>query len=255
MNEQTIGDIIEKERQLFYEAESKYGDFFANASSSNALLQNFIKEVNLNAWIFAMFLSQVRKHHTLALFSVVRLHHIQAILNLRQVLEAGANAVYAIANPNKDDFAISNEDGTLDATQKLTTKRYKWLEEKYPAGSEAIKKLKNIINKSCAHSNIIYAQRNFKMAKEERPGFQTPFFDIEDEYLIKTDLWMVGNIVLVLMDLFNEANKSYNIITFSDDFVRRLLELDEDNRRLKAEMMRHPRFIKTTEIYRKKNHK
>ena len=59
-----------------------------------------------------VFLSQIKKYHTLALFSVARLHHIQAMLNLRQVLEAGVNAAYGLANPNQDDFVIKNASGS-----------------------------------------------------------------------------------------------------------------------------------------------
>lgn len=101
----TFGEIIDSEREMFLTASERYGDFFINASEFNVLLNEFIKSVDPDRFIFAMFLSQIRKHTTLALFSAVRLHHIQAMMNLRQVLEAGSCAAYAIANIDKSGFA------------------------------------------------------------------------------------------------------------------------------------------------------
>ena len=235
----TIGEILEKESQLFYAAESKYGDFFRNAANFNGLLQNFIKEHKTMSGIFAIFLSELKKHNILALLSVVRLHHIQAMLNLRQVLEAGANAAYALGNPNQDDFAKDNDLGILDSPQKLTDKRYKWLEKNYSAGSSAIKNMKDSINKSCAHSNITYATKNIGISKnDEQVILETPFFDDEDENLIKTDLWMIGNISLILMALFNDINRKSGLLIFTDVFIRDLLDLEKENLRLKENILK-----------------
>jgi len=236
----TIGEILEKESQLFYAAESKYGEFFRNAANFNGLLQNFIKEPKTMSGIFAIFLSQLKKHNVLALLSVVRLHHIQAMLNLRLVLEAGANAAYALANPNQEDFVKDNDIGILDSPQKLTGKRYKWLDENYSAGSSAIKNMKNTINESCAHSNIIYEIKNNGISENnEQVILETPFFDPEDEYSIKTDLWMIGNISLILMALFNEINKKSGLLIFTDIFIRDLLDLEKENHRLKEDILHH----------------
>jgi hypothetical protein len=111
--------------------------------------------------IFVLFLSQVRKHHTLALFSTVPLHRIQAMMDLRQTLEAGACAAYAIANTDPADFADKDQDRILNPTQDLARKRYKWLEQNFSVGSNAIKRIKESINKSAAHSNIADAHLNF----------------------------------------------------------------------------------------------
>lgn len=73
----TFGDIIESEREMFLTASDRYGDFFINAFEFNVLLNEFIKSVDPDRFIFAMFLSQIRKHTTLALLSAVRLHSVQ----------------------------------------------------------------------------------------------------------------------------------------------------------------------------------
>jgi hypothetical protein len=41
------------------------------------------------------------QENMLALLSTLRLHKVQSMMNLRQVLESGASAAFAIANPGK----------------------------------------------------------------------------------------------------------------------------------------------------------
>src|SRR6266850_4929407 len=118
----TIGEILDSERDMVLRAAERYGNFYANAAEFNGLFTNFIKSIDRDRFLFAMFLSQVRKHYTLALFSAVRLHHVQAMMDLRQVLEAGSCAAYAIANTDPADFADTDEYGLLDPSQDLTRK-------------------------------------------------------------------------------------------------------------------------------------
>lgn len=242
----TFGEIIESEREMFLTATDRYGDFFINASEFNVLLNEFVKSVDPDRFIFAMFLSQIRKHATLALLSAVRLHHVQTSMNLRQVLEAGACAAYVIANTGREDFADLDENGFLDPSQKLTNKRYKWLDDNYPAGSTAIRNMKGTINTSSAHANIVYAHNNFRF-DSDTGKFDTPFFDIEDEHWVKTDLWSIANIIMGLVDLFYGVNKDLNVIKFNDDFVPRLKALENENIRLKNLMMETDRYKKAME--------
>lgn len=236
---ETIHDILDAERDMISGAETKYGRDFQNAAGFNDLLNNFLKEAKPDAWIFMLFLSQIKKYHTLALFSIVRLHHIQAMLNLRQVLEAGVNAAYGLANPYQDDFVIKKEDGTLNISDALDGKRYKWIEDNHKKHSDFIHKMKKSINASCAHSNMIYAFNNFQMVDYK---FHTEFFDKSEDHHIKADFFMVGNIALGLLDLFYGINKSCNQMTFIDDFVPCLKALEKINQELKAEAEKHPRF-------------
>jgi hypothetical protein len=123
-------------------------------------LSSAVKSIGRDHETFGRFLSQVAKHHLLAVFSTVRLHHIQAMMNLRQVLEHGACAAFAIANPDPAHFASITAEGTLDASKKLTDKRYKWLDKQFPKGSSQIKEMKEMINNSTAHANIAYTNQN-----------------------------------------------------------------------------------------------
>ncbi|HCM45352.1 MAG TPA: hypothetical protein DIS54_00745 [Candidatus Veblenbacteria bacterium] len=237
----TIGDIIESESQMVLYGAERFGDYFINASEFNHLLQQFIKSIDPDRFIFAMFLAQIRKHHLLALFSAIRLHHIQAMMNLRQVLEAGSCAAYAIANPDREGFADIDDKGIIDPTQELTNKRYKWLEDNFKKGSDAIKNMKGTINNSAAHSNIVYAHHNFRFDGQQG-RFITPYFDIEDDYLVEADLWQIGNIAMGLMDLFYGVNKGLSVIKFVDDFLPKFKALETENHRLKAEIMSTERF-------------
>lgn len=243
----TIGEILDSEREMVLRGTERFGDFFINASEFNALLNDFLVSVDPDRFIFAMFLSQVRKHHTLAFFSAVRLHHVQAMMDLRQVLEAGSCAAYAIANTDQADFADVDEQGILDPSQELTKKRYDWLAKNFLKGSQAVKNMKKSINTSTAHSNIVYANNNFRF-DGNRGRFETPFFDIEDDYLVKTDLWQIGNIAMGLMDLFYGVNQDRDVIKFKTDFVPHLKKLEAENHRLKAEMIKHERYQRAKKL-------
>ncbi|HOI97675.1 MAG TPA: hypothetical protein PLA19_04190 [Candidatus Pacearchaeota archaeon] len=243
----TIGDIIESEKQMALSGAECYGDYFINAFEFNNLLQHFIKSIDPDRFVFAMFLAQIRKHHLLAIFSTVRRHQIQSLMDLRQVLEAGSCAAYAIANPDQKGFADTDNNGLLDPNQKLTNKRYQWLESNFKAGSDFIKNMKGEINKSASHSNIVYAHTNFKF-DGEKGQFNTPFFDFEDAHIVKTDLWLIGNIAMGLMDFFYGVNKNLDVIKFVDDFIPQLKSLEATNQKLKTELMNTERFKKAKGI-------
>ncbi len=235
-------NIIKREKEMLLEAEKKYGKFFKNALSSNQLLQTFIEGIDEKMWIFVAFVSQIRKHHTLALFSTARLHSVQTKMNARQVIEAGVNAAYALANPSQEDFCVLNQDGTLDIPKGLLIKRYKWLEQNYPKHSDFLKRQKVIINKSAAHSNFLYVFKNFKFS-EVKKGFETPFFDIEDELHIKTDFWFLGNLAIALINLFFSINQNISPdIKWKDNLIKEAKILEEDNHCIKEEMMQNPRI-------------
>lgn len=246
----TIGEIIDSEREMVLRGKERFGAYFTNASEFSHLLAQFILTADPDRLVFVMFLSQLRKHHALALFSTVRLHRIQAMMDLRQLLKAGSCAAYAIAHTNREAFADVDENNIMNPSQHLATKRYRWLEQNYPAGSQASKNIKGLINESTAHSNIVYAHNNFHFDPDQK-RFETPFFDIEDEYFVKTDLWLIAKVAMGLMDLFYGINANFNVIKFADDFVPRLATLRAENDRLKKEMMATERYRRADELAKK----
>src|ERR1017187_2684142 len=92
----TIEEIIESERQMLLTAESRYGKYYTNARTISVFLSRCVTGVNHDRMMFGRFLTLIKKHHMLALFSTLRLHKIQGMMNLSQVLEAGAGAAFAI---------------------------------------------------------------------------------------------------------------------------------------------------------------
>ena len=75
--QRTIPEIIESEKLMVQTASDRYGAHYTNAFECSFFLSKFIKSVDASRSIFAMFLSQVKKYHMLALFSTVRLHQVQ----------------------------------------------------------------------------------------------------------------------------------------------------------------------------------
>jgi hypothetical protein len=183
----TIAQIIDSEREMVLTAPQRYGEYYDTAFECSVLMTQFIKSIDPDKWVFGSFLSLAKKHHILALFSTVRLHKVQALMNLRQTLEAGACAAFAIANPDHAHFVNTDEYGILDPNKKLTGKRYKWLDQNYPTGSTAIRQMKDQINASTAHANLISTHNSFQ-PDYEAGWCAAPFFDIANKRHIKTDL-------------------------------------------------------------------
>jgi hypothetical protein len=247
------GEIIDSEREMVLQGEQRFGAYYVNAVRFSELLARFVKNARPDRSIFAMFLSQVRNHHTLALLSTVRLHRTQAMMDLRQTLEAGASAAYAIANIDRADFADVDEDDIVNPSQKLAKRRHKWLAQNFAEGSNAIKKIKEIINTS-AHSTIADAHRNFNFDSDNWRA-EAPFFDFEDDHFVKSDLWLIANVGMGLMRLFFEVNRSLNVIVFADDFEGRMKDLTIENGRLRTEMMQTDRYKKANELIEKRRAK
>lgn len=240
---QSYEEIFQLEHEMVLEAPSKYGAFFENAIKMLHLLDEFAKTViKSENYIAIVFLSQVKKHLSLALFSSVRRHHIQADMNFRQVLEAGSWAAYAMGNTEQDKFCEKNSQGNLDVPKRLKDAKNAWLATNYPTKSEEIKKLKELINDSTMHSNVVYAFQNFSLRGQSSPGFNTPFFDFEDEFKIKTDLWRVANIAMGLIDLLLVVNNDYGVFHLPQDFSEKFRSLVDQNSVLKEEMMQHERI-------------
>lgn len=243
--QETFGEILDSERDMVLHGTEKYGDYFKNAVELGNLLENFIKSINdPSKYISVAFLSQVRKHHTLALFSAVRRHHTQMAMNLRQVLEAGSWMAYAMAFSETEKFCEKDEKGVLCIPDKLAKTKNDWINENFKDGSDAIKRLKNLINESAAHANVVYSFQNFEMLADVMKGFHMPFFDFDVDYRIKSDLWFVGNIAMGLLDLFYGVNKKYNTFVFTDDFLDKFKKLRKQNAELKEEMMKHEVFVR-----------
>ena len=206
--EATLEEIVESERQLILEAETRYGKHYLNARACSIFLSRSIVSVELSHHeTFGRCFSQMKKHHMLALLSTLRLHKVQSMMNLRQVLEAGAAAAFAIANPEMHHFVDVDEIGLLDPSKALAQKRYRWLDENFPSASQSIGEKKELINRTTSHANVVSADQTFDV-DEEIGNIAAPFFDIEDEYHVQVDLWLIASIGVELMHLLYCVNQT-----------------------------------------------
>jgi hypothetical protein len=239
-----IGEIIESERLMVLSAPERFGHFYDNAMGTNYLLQHGVAGVPHHRGLFARWASQLKKYHLLALWSFVRLHQIQGLMNLRQVLEAAVDAAFAVAHPdNIEDYAREDKRGALVTPKSLKNKRYAWLETHYKAGSDSIKTLKDAINEYGSHGSVVQTMHNFRVQLEgPEPFFGTSFFDAEDDYHVKTDLWRAANVGLCVLDLLYGVNRDFGVLTFAGDYVSRLQELIRQHEALGDEMRATERF-------------
>jgi hypothetical protein len=104
--QETIGDILTSEHEMVLHGAECYGDYFINASELVHLLHESIISVDPDRYVFTMFFSQVRKYSYLALFSTVRLHHVQAMMDERKCWRRAHARLMQIANPELKDFAV-----------------------------------------------------------------------------------------------------------------------------------------------------
>ena len=218
IKQSTIEEIVETEKQLVLNADARYGKYSRHARGCSVFLSRSIISVDhTHHDTFGRLFALLKKHHMLALFSALRLHKVQTMMNLRQTLEAGAAAAFAIANPELRHFVDIDESGILDPSKELTNKRYKWLKAHCPDGSAVIKEKKELINKTTSHANIVSANQTFRV-NEKGDAVEAPFFDVEDEYHVKIDLWLTSSIAIDLMALFYTVNQNRNAVDIYIEF-------------------------------------
>jgi hypothetical protein len=222
----SIEEVIDSEREMIRDGESRYGRYYALARNSTLYLTLCVESIDADRTeIFGRLFSLIKKHQMLGFLSALRLHHVQTMMNLRQVLEAGSAASYAIANPKIEDFVDTDDFGIMDPSKELTSKRYKWLDANYPAPSSWIREQKSLINGQAAHASIITGNSVFRIVAEKK-GVSTPFFDIEDEDFVKIDLWQISSVAVNLMQLFSTVTSEVartagrTVLGFRSDFQR-----------------------------------
>jgi hypothetical protein len=243
MKQDSFDAIAETEHALVAKASESYGSTFDVAQSLSMLFTGFIKSIDdPERFIFVAFHSQAKKHLILALLSAVRRHHVQTGVNMRHVLEAGAWAAYAMVHTGAEMFCEIDEHGYMDVPKRLEKARNAWLEKHHPTKSNELERLKKIINASLAHSNVIQASSASQMRDVTDPGFDTPFFDPENGYQIRSDLWFIGNTAMGLTDLLVAINREQKVFQLIDGFDDQFSALSAESNRQRLEMMNSPEY-------------
>lgn len=237
----TLVEITESEAHMVRTAADRYGNFFLNSWECSLLLSKCVVSVDHSRLNFARFHAVLKKHHTLAILSLVRLHKVQAMMDLRQALEAGCAAAFAIAKPENGHFFNVDQYGIITSPQNLTEKRYLWLDQNFKQRSDGIKTKKKMINDNHSHTNIVSSESVFRV-DDTGELINAPFFDIEDAHFVKIDLWLAAGIALELMDWFYGVNKERDVIAFAPGFVDDVQRLAKVTDALRAEMVGTERF-------------
>lgn len=232
-------DLSREEHSLIKKAPSKFGPDYVNANDLVFLAWSFISHVKPEACIFLIFLSQVQKSLVLCLLSALRDHKVQFHMMLRQTLENATFAAYALFETNQKAFCTTDEHDILYTKEKVSSKAYKWLEEKYRDHSDKIKNMKKQINDSYAHASILPTTGNLCVT-ETNIGNQ--FFDSHDKLITKQRLWWVGNVAIGVLDLFAKVAAEYPIIALVDDFPQKMGSLFKENNRILNELKNNPRL-------------
>lgn len=204
----SIEEFSHTEHQLTLKAEERYGEFFTTARDVSLLVSNIMLWPTKDCDIFIRFLSQMKKAHTLALMSLVRQHRIQAKMTLRYFLESTLHAGYALVHVDTTNY-FDTMGGKKHDPQKASKIAYAWIHENFPSHSEEIKRIKNLINEQTAHANVYNSFHNFNFVGGKNPAIHTTFFDFDDDYWLKVDLWECAQAGLVAADLILAIRKAH----------------------------------------------
>jgi hypothetical protein len=216
-----------EEHQKLVDAERRYGNAFINAYNTTILLSNLMMWPVVDCDLFIRFYSQMKKYHTLSVVSTVRLHRVQAKMDLRYFLESAANAAFSLAHTDTKNYFDLQNNRIRDA-QKATLKAYKWLETTYPSHSDFIKDLRANINEQTAHARVANSQHNFDFVPGQRAEIVTSYFDFKDDEIVKLDLWVGAKAGLHAIDLILSVQKDFGGFLPSSD-LGDLPELMADN--------------------------
>lgn len=236
----TLDTLAVQERHLYLTAQKRLGHPYIMAREAILLMTTFIKSVSHDRVVFVGYMAHLKNHLTMALLSVVRLHHVQAMMDFRQVLETAANAAYALAHPGA---AYTDADtGLILDGQGVLGQSYKWLATEYPAHSNDLKGLKENLNANDAHSNLVNGGRVME-AKLDEGLFATPFFDKEDTHIQHTDLYLIVVGALCIMDLITRVVATSGGLEVAGDYLERAHRLEADRVTLARQMTATPRHI------------
>jgi len=235
----TLDTLAVQERRLYLTAERRLGHDYVVAREATLLLTTFIKSVSFNRQVFASYLADLKKHQTLALLSIVRRHHVQAMMDFRQVLETASNAAYALAHPDAE--YADPDTGLILEPKPISNRSYEWIAREFPLHSNDLKGAKDGLNATDAHSNLVNSSRIFD-ADVDGGLFETAFFDKDDVHVTKTDLLHITAGALCIMHLLVSVMKKHGGFVVADDWIQRANRVHADREMLATEIKATPRF-------------
>lgn len=195
--------------------------------------------MDVDAYLFGFFLSQLQVSSKLSLLSVLRLHDVQAGMNMRQALEATVRAAYTLKFPDENLHIIKKEDGTVEEKGNFKSSCHKWLETEYPLHSVKIKDMKDIINDIFMHANLITAESTFYISSDK---YWSGLFDKEDALITQQRLWWLADLNFDLIDLISRVIIDTRKAMLVSDFIERMKDFYQNNEINKKTLIENPRF-------------
>lgn len=161
---------------------------------------------------------------------------------MRQAIEAGVAMVFLLANPNPAILAEGFGDGSK-VPDKLNQEARIWLTRHYPDHSKKLKYLKDDINSTDSHSNIVNSYSTFDYDSVEQGFSENRFFDRDDKDILEISLWNIGHMTAYLIATFTQvATDRGGGVVLAKDAVERVRWLSEANDKLLSEIQARPRW-------------
>ncbi|WP_186438576.1 hypothetical protein, partial [Cohnella terricola] len=230
------------EHNMIETAEKEYRDYYQFAIESINLLDSFVNSVELDAQVFLIFLSQIQKSTTLAVLSSLRRHDVQALMNIRHLLESFVLIVYSFIEKDFESYVLYSKYGYAVEKRDVKDRARKWLKAEFPEYSDKIKNMKDQINDFYAHANLLSAFANYNFDDDLKISLE--IFDKKEDVFIRQRLWWIGNITFGIIDLIIKVNRKYPLITFRNDINKRMIKLAQRNNFLQEELTNLPNFSK-----------
>src|SRR5262245_28734074 len=89
---------------------------------------------------------------------------------------------------------------------------------------------------------------------EAGTGISAPFFDVEDEFHVKVDLWLTASISIELMGLLYEVTRGRDVVKFIPNFESNLQRIHQANEALVSDMKSTDRYKRAFEMSRRLSH-
>jgi hypothetical protein len=117
----TLEEIVASENVMVLSGRARYGRIYSFALEATVSLTQCIVSFDHDRRdTLTRLLALAKKHQILAFLSALRLHTVQAKMDLRQVLEAGSAVAYAIANPGIEGFVDTDAFGVASGVAEET---------------------------------------------------------------------------------------------------------------------------------------
>ncbi|MEI8207516.1 MAG: hypothetical protein WCG03_11620, partial [Kiritimatiellales bacterium] len=107
-----------------------------------------------------------------------------------------------------------------------------WFKSKYPQESDRIEYLKEMINKSFAHSNLLSVAQNL-VVDDNEGKVRSVFFDPVEPSEIERWLWLIGDVAIDFMKIYATVLKNYPVARLDFQFLQKVDHLSAECERIK----------------------